>query len=172
MDLRNLSFIKNTINQICDIEIVDITNSKIRKSLDNEPGCYIFGAKHGYQYGNKVQTHQNKIYFDGDEPIAFPYPLGLSPVMYIGESKNLKIRMEKHLNAFNKINNKVTKYAPRGLGSYVKSFGFKVAIIKYTGHKELEKDLLHAFNNKFGSIPVCNGQFTGRKKIVKENASQ
>ena len=158
MDLRNLTFLKKSLLLKTDAEITPISSNSCLDKLKRVSGCYIVGAKHGYQNLNNGNSHQDKFLFYGDEPIKFPYPKGLSPVFYVGESEDLNIRIKRHLDWFEKAKFGETKHTPKPLWSYATEFGAKFAFIKCSNHKQMEKQILMSFHNKFGAIPICNAQ--------------
>lgn len=94
----------------------------------------------------------------------FPYPSGESKIMYIGESKNLKQRLQRHLKNIKKSNEDCnTQRNPQYYPSrynYMKSFGAKVYCFYTAGtqpSKNLESRLIELFARRYGAIPVGNG---------------
>lgn len=135
------------------------------EQLKGVAGCYIIGTKHGYQDLSKHNGHQDdKVLYYGDEPIKFPYPKGLSPVFYVGQAEDLHKRINRHINLFNKTSEGNTENEPRALWSYACEFGYKIAFFECDDHVQMEKKVLMSFHHKFGAIPICNGQWPGRKE--------
>jgi hypothetical protein len=94
MNLRNLSFLKKSLS--VDFKLIKFHKREQFEQLKGVSGCYIIGTKHGYQESNKYNAHQDdKVLYWGDEPIKFPYPKGLSPVFYVGQSEDLHKRISR-----------------------------------------------------------------------------
>lgn len=92
----------------------------------------------------------------------FIYPTGKSPVIYIGESINLKQRIKEHYSIFKEVCNPETadKWWYSSRYQFMKYFGAHVYLFycyKNQSPKELESFFLHSFYNKFHSIPFGNG---------------
>ena len=89
----------------------------------------------------------------------FQYPVGRSPVLYIGQSVNLRRRLGDHSEWAKqaKSNRRRELYYPRY--EYAERFGVKFVYLCTRGRvaaKKLEKILLARFTNKFRGWPVGN----------------
>ncbi len=89
----------------------------------------------------------------------FTYPWGESPVFYIGQASNLRTRLIQHGKlTLNALENHNEYWWPRY--QYAAAFGCDVAWYTTRGLQNpnrLEADLINAFYESYGSIPVANG---------------
>ena len=90
----------------------------------------------------------------------FRYPIGRSPIYYIGQSKNIRRRLHEHHKYSNqaKHNRQLSLYWPRY--EYSAEFGGRYCYIRtWQGltAKALEDILLARFAKKYRSFPVANG---------------
>lgn len=106
----------------------------------------------------------------------FVYPKGISPVIYIGEAKNLRRRLQEHLKNLNSIQDDDSYmrghwHQPCSRYQYMKYYGAYV----YTFHclkntqdsKNLESQILWKFYERYRSLPVGNGARSFKKESVK-----
>ncbi len=93
--------------------------------------------------------------------IHFHYPLGKSPVFYIGQSKNLRSRLYSHLKLAKEArdNRKEYLYWPRYEFTAVYA-GRYCFIQTWQGMtaRALEEEVLARFARKYHSFPIANGQ--------------
>lgn len=90
--------------------------------------------------------------------IGFQYPLGYSPIFYIGQSKKLRNRLLMHLKFSKeaKEHRKLDLYWPRY--EYAAHFGGRYCFILTRGNpKKLEETILAKFAQKYRSFPITNG---------------
>ena len=91
----------------------------------------------------------------------FDYPLGRSPVYYIGQSKNLRFRLRLHLKHATEArdNRKEPLYWPRYEFAAVYA-GRYCFIQTWQGMtaRALEEEVLARFARKYHSFPIANGQ--------------
>lgn len=92
--------------------------------------------------------------------INFQYPIGKSPIFYIGKAANLRLRLHEHLKYSNEAKNdrKRDLYWPRY--EYAASFGGRYTFIhtwQGMNPKDLEDKVLRQFADCYRSFPVANG---------------
>lgn len=89
----------------------------------------------------------------------FTYPWGESPIFYIGQASNLRTRLLQHKKfTLEAIENHDEYWWPRY--QYSAAFGCDVAFYTIRGTQnpnQLEADLVRAFYEAYGSIPLANG---------------
>lgn len=111
--------------------------------------------------------HKSGIYIIMSPTQKFVYPLGVSPIIYIGKSNDLHRRLKEHIKYY-KIAKEHWKDHSRWIYSrynYIISFGGKVYYMHTQGretNKALESKALEGFYDKFGALPVGNGAFSFR----------
>ncbi|SES91276.1 GIY-YIG catalytic domain-containing protein [Methanococcoides vulcani] len=79
------------------------------------------------------------------------YPDGKSDIIYIGESEDIGRRLKQHKSSGKNL----------GLAGYAKRLSLNIYLRKVYHKSELERHeayMINQFANKYGSIPICNGQ--------------
>lgn len=95
----------------------------------------------------------------------FQYPLGKSPVMYIGMSKNLYTRLNNHAKNTKKIAAELDNYKRMNCQCnpryhYFREFGAKVYVFTRRGQQNSkcqESIYIGKFYEKYLALPVSNG---------------
>ena len=90
---------------------------------------------------------------------AFPYPGGSSRVFYIGQSSNLRRRLQRHLRAIHEIHGERRHTLYYRSSEYAAQFGCRYVCIPRLPRetpKSLEEDVLGLFGTRFRSWPVAN----------------
>ena len=111
--------------------------------------------------------HKSGIYIIISPTQKFVYPLGSSPIIYIGTSNNLHRRLKEHIKYY-QIAGEHWRDHSRWIYSrynYIISYGGRVYYMLTQGretNKALESKALEGFYDKFGALPVGNGAFTFR----------
>ena len=124
---------------------LELTEEEVAK-VPTQAGVYIIVAK-----GGKTK---------------FIYPRGKSPVIYIGEAKDLRRRLRTHLHHLNDLRNSEeedllqhVQHCPRY--NYMRAFGAYVYLFyclkKTQDSKTLESWVIEKFYEHYRSIPVGNG---------------
>lgn len=110
--------------------------------ISDEPGAYIF-------VGNK----------------SFTYPLGTSPMFYIGQAVNLRKRLYRHKKAITQAGGERPHAIYRPVTEYAAQFGANVAILPCSKYlpKDFEFLLLVEFLKQFHAMPVANNAVNWRK---------
>ena len=116
-----------------------------------------------------IDTIQHKagIYIIMSPTQEFVYPLGASPIIYIGTSNDLHRRLKEHIKYY-KIAVEHWRDHSRWIYSrynYIISYGGMVYYMLIQGretNKALESKALEGFYDKFGALPVGNGAFSFR----------
>lgn len=111
--------------------------------------------------------HKSGIYIIMSPSQKFIYPLGASPIIYIGTSNDLHRRLKEHIKYYG-IAVEHWKDHTRwiyGRYNYIISYGGKVYYMLTQGretNKALESKALEGFYDRFGALPVGNGAFSFR----------
>jgi hypothetical protein len=90
----------------------------------------------------------------------FTYPGGTSPVFYIGQSKNLRQRLQDHLRYANQIRDGRRYDRHYSASEYAAEFGCRYSCIPcLPGDKAkwLEADIMLRFEEQFRALPVACG---------------
>ena len=90
---------------------------------------------------------------------AFPYPGGQSRVFYIGQSSNLRRRLQRHLRAIDEIHGERRHTLYYRIYEYAARFGCRYVCIpslRRETPKGLEADVMACFGKRFRSWPVAN----------------
>ncbi len=122
---------------------------------------------------SKIPQNGGAYVLGTSDGTMFQYPWGSSPVFYIGQSSNLKKRLNDHSNLIVKAKTDHDDYWwPRY--QYGASFGADIAWYTVRGTQnpnKLESDLITDFYTMFGSIPVANGTWPSglKPKIGKRD---
>ncbi len=109
---------------------------------------------------SEVPEHSGAYVLGSSDGVDFVYPWGVSPVFYIGQSKNLRKRIEEHI--------RYTKQAMEGHDEYfwwpryqyAAAYGLSVVWYSTRGKQNpnvLEAELVEHFYEMYGSIPIANG---------------
>ena len=111
--------------------------SLLDHGIPSGPGAYILVAKPG---------------------VRFNYPTGRSAVFYIGQSSDLRRRLNEHLKYSLEVREDPMHelYWPRY--EYSAAFGSRYALLEDISPKTLEEELFHRFAQIYHSFPVANGQ--------------
>ena len=135
---------KSTINNFWNLNNHDIPTS---------PGAYVLLAR-------------------GD--IHFLYPKGKSPVFYIGQSQNLRIRLGNHLKWAKEArdNHKDYLYWPRY--EFAAAYGERYCFIRTKRGltaRVLEEEIMASFAKKYLSFPIANGagSWNRIKKVMERD---
>jgi len=144
----------NNLRPFCHREpdriISDIFNIEDYSEIPTIPGAYIFASKNE----------------------KFLYPNGLSRIIYIGKTTNLRRRIRTHLSVVSEIKSLKKSernsnwYYPRH--QYLAKFGGKLYCFSIKGlqdAKNLENKLIEQFYDKYFALPVGNGAISFRKKV-------
>jgi hypothetical protein len=96
----------------------------------------------------------------------FSYPIGSSPVYYIGQSKNLRSRLREHFKYATqaKHNRQLPLYWPRY--EFAAAYGGRYCYMRALqglSPKVLEEILLAKFAKKHRSFPIANGSGTWKR---------
>ena len=111
--------------------------------------------------------HKSGIYIIMSPTQKFVYPLGTSPIIYIGTSNNLHRRLKEHIKYY-QLAVEHWRDLSRWIYSrynYIISYGGRVYYMHTQGretNKALESRALEGFYDKFGALPVGNGAFSFR----------
>jgi hypothetical protein len=104
----------------------------------------------------------------------FHYPLGQSPVFYIGQSKNLRTRLLTHLKYAKQAREDRVEnlYWPRY--EYAAIFGGRYCFVRTwqgLGPRSLEELIMARFAKKYRSFPIANGSGSWNRvnKIISES---
>jgi excinuclease UvrABC nuclease subunit len=128
--------------------ITDIFSFDDYLSIPRTPGAYIFASQKD----------------------KFLYPNGLSKIIYIGKTTNLRRRIRTHMNVVLEIRN--LKKSDRNSywyyqrHQYVAKYGGKIYYFSIKGlqdAKNLENRLIENFYDRYLALPVGNGAISYRK---------
>ena len=113
-----------------------------------------------------VTTGSGVYIIVAEDKTKFVYPLGTSPVIYIGKADNLRRRLREHLQSLNYVvaneegdlRNHI-EHCPRY--HYIQYHGAYIYLFhclkKTQDAKELESFILWKFYEKYRALPVGNG---------------
>ena len=115
-------------------------------SVPDEPGIYIMVA----------------------QKREFVYPKKDSPVFYIGTSKHLRSRLKTHFRRYKDAKTDFNKHTSWNYSryNYAVAFDADIYYMRITGReneKALESKAMDGFYDKYGALPVGNGDFSFRK---------
>lgn len=103
----------------------------------------------------------------------FTYPNGVSKIIYIGKSSNLKRRIQTHKRVVLEIKNlrkdERNSYWYYSRYQYIAKFGGKVYLFTTRGkqdEKNLENKLIENFYDRYFALPVGNGAISYRKETL------
>ena len=122
-----------------------------------------------FEYPELIDTvkHKSGIYIIMSPSQKFIYPLGASPIIYIGTSNDLHRRLKEHIKYYG-IAVEHWKDHTRwiyGRYNYIISYGGKVYYMLTQGretNKALESKALEGFYDRFGALLAGNGAFSFR----------
>jgi len=112
---------------------------------------------------------------------VIPYPKADNPIIYIGEtSKNLNKRLKEHYTTkeFSSKNEGIWNYVESNRCDFIylipdkKEYDMDGYPENWTFERNVEDDLLDAFQNALGCIPICNGKGSSEKKRKTEYPSR